>query len=195
VRAVLARFRAFYRAQPLHLLALLATFALTAYVGLQLSDVPALPGILLWFAGAVVAHDLVLFPLYALADRSLVRALPGRRRPMPPRVPVVNHVRVPALAAGLLFLLFFPGILQLGTAAFVAATGQTQEPFLERWLLLTAGLFVASGVAYAVRLSRAGPARRRGQRQVGLRADEQRNPLDGRVDGHPPSAGEHRPGP
>lgn len=147
--------RAFYGAHPLHLLALLVTFAIAGYAGLRLADDPTLPGILLWFAGAVVLHDLVLFPLSALADRSLVAALPGRRRPVPPRVPVVNHVRVPALAAGLLFLLFFPGILQLGTATFVAATGQTQEPFLERWLLLTAGLFAASALVYAVRLRRA----------------------------------------
>ncbi|WP_219419692.1 hypothetical protein [Pseudonocardia nigra] len=151
--------RAFYGAHPLHLLALLVTFAVAGHAGLRLADDPTLPGILLWFGGAVVAHDLVLFPLYALADRSLVAALPGRRRPVPPRAPVLNHVRVPALAAGLLFLLFFPGILRLGTPTFAAATGQTQSPFLERWLLLTAALFAASALVYAIRLGRAGRAR------------------------------------
>lgn len=163
MRTALGRIRAFYGAHPLHLLALLVCFALAGYAALQAAAAPAFPRMLIWFGAAVIAHDLVLFPLYALADRSLTAAVRRRHTTAGPRPPVVNHIRVPALAAGLLVLLYFPGILQLGTATFVAATGQTQEPFAERWLLLTAAFFTLSAVLYAARLARA-PARRRTER-------------------------------
>ena len=70
-------------------------------------------------------------------------------------VPVVNHIRIPALAAGLTLLMFLPGIIEQGSRTYLAATGQTQEPFLGRWLWLTAALFGVSAVIYAVRLVRA----------------------------------------
>ncbi|MGV7699696.1 hypothetical protein PJM27_29310, partial [Mycobacterium kansasii] len=77
--------------------------------------------IVVWFAGAVVAHDLVLFPVYAGLDRLL-----SRRAPRPgPDVPVLNHLRVPALGAGLTLLVFLPGIIRQGGATYRAATGQT----------------------------------------------------------------------
>ena len=62
-------------------------------------------------------------------------------------------------AVALLFLIFFPGILQQGAATYADATGQTQDPFLERWLLLSAGIFTFSAVAYAVRLLAASRSR------------------------------------
>ena len=68
---------------------------------------------------------------------------------------LLNHVRIPALASGLLFLLFFPGILQQGASSYQAATGQTQDPFLERWLVLTVAAFLLSALVYAARLRRA----------------------------------------
>ncbi|MGH7882329.1 MAG: hypothetical protein ACREN8_05420 [Candidatus Dormibacteraceae bacterium] len=153
---VLARIRGFYGAHPLHLLALLGCFALAGYAALQTSSDPSWPTITLWFLGAIIAHDLVLFPLYALADRSLSAGLrslwpgPGRT---PTRVPAVNHLRVPLLGTGLLFLLFFPGIIQQGHQSYLNATGQTQEPYLNRWLLLTAAMFAISAITYAGRLA------------------------------------------
>ncbi len=158
---MLSRFRKFYGANPLHLLALLASFALLGYVVSVVGPVtlwnPAVwwQSILVWFLGAVVLHDLVLFPLYALADRSLtagLRAMRGRRAPRRPPVRAVNYLRVPVLAGGLLLLVFFPGIVEQGTASYLAATGQTQDPFLGRWLLAVAVIFGVSAVAYAVRL-------------------------------------------
>ncbi len=162
MRAALAKLRAFYGARPLHLLAVLVSFAIAGYVAQLIADYPALPAVLVWFVAAAVAHDLVLFPLYALADRSLRTGLRAAMRPTrrparrtaPPPVPVLNHVRIPAMACGLALLLFFPGILQLGAETHAAATGQTQQGFAARWLLLTATLFAASAVLYAVRLAR-----------------------------------------
>lgn len=155
MRKLLGRWRACYGANPLHLLALLATFALAGFVGLRIADNPQLLRILLWFAGAVVMHDLILFPLYALADRSLTGAFAATRRGRPePSVPALNYVRLPLLGAGLTFVLFFPGIIQQGARSHLAATGLSQDPFFERWLLLVAAFFVVSGVAYAIRVGR-----------------------------------------
>lgn len=152
------RFVRWYGADPLQALALLGCFALAGYVAWRLSGQPAALRMLVWFVGAAVAHDLVLYPLYALADRSVRPALRGRRgrpgRPAP-RVPPLNYLRAPALGAGLLLLLFLPGIARRGAATYHAATGQTQQPFLGRWLLLTAALFGLSALCYAVRLGRA----------------------------------------
>jgi hypothetical protein len=147
------RITAFYGAHPLHLLALLSCFALAGYAALHTSTNPDWPRMLAWFLAAVVAHDLILFPLYALADRTLTTTL---RRPHPtPQVPAVNHIRIPTLGAGLLFLLFFPGILKQGASTYLAATGQTQQPYLQRWLLLTAALFGLSALTYTIRLHHA----------------------------------------
>ena len=160
------RFRGVVGTGPLGLLTVLAALALTGYV-VSLLGVAGLTGgatwwqtILVWFVGAAVLHDLLLFPLYALADRSLTGGLDALRRRRPdraaPAVPVVNHVRVPALLTGLTFLLFWPGIVRQGADTFRAATGLTQEPYLVRWLLLVATAWVLSAVVYAARLARSG---------------------------------------
>jgi hypothetical protein len=106
--------------------------------------------IAVWFAAAVVGHDLLFFPLYALADR----ALSGRRSPARghPKVLARNYIRVPAAGAGLTLLVFLPGIIEQGGPTYLAATGQTQQPFLGRWLLLVAAMFGTSAVCYTIRL-------------------------------------------
>ncbi|GHF50194.1 hypothetical protein FHX82_003861 [Amycolatopsis bartoniae] len=138
-------FTRLYGAGPAHLLVLLACLALAAYAASFLLGDPALFTILVWFAGAAVAHDFVLFPLAALADRLLCRA-PMR---------VVNHLRLPLLGAGLTFVLFLPGIVRQGGDTHLAATGLTQQPYLGRWLWLVLAMFVLSGLVYAVRALRA----------------------------------------
>jgi methylthioxylose transferase len=157
MRDLATRIRRAYGANPLHLLALLVAFALTGYVVTRLVHQPQLIRMLIWFAGAIVGHDLILFPLYAFADRS-VRA--GLRRLWPrsdaaPPVPPLNYIRVPALGAGLLFLIFFPGILRLGRQTYMDATAQDQQPYFGRWLLLTAVMFAISAACYALALRRA----------------------------------------
>lgn len=154
MRTLLTRIRGFYGAHPVHLLVLLACFALAGYVVSHVAIYAAWPRILIWFLAAVVVHDLVLFPVYALVDRSatsLLALLRGSRGGRTPRVPVLNYLRVPALGASLTFLLFLPGIVGQGAVTYQAATGQTQQPFLQRWLLLCAALFAVSAVVYAIR--------------------------------------------
>jgi hypothetical protein len=153
---MLTAFRKLYGSNPLHLLVLIAGFALAGYavatLGLEALWNPKSwwQSIIVWFAAAIIAHDLVLFPVYALADRLLQR--PRRDPSRQPRVPLINYVRVPALASGLTFLVFLPGIIEQGGPAYTTATGQTQEPFLGRWLLLCAVVFALSALVYAVRL-------------------------------------------
>ncbi|GAB2810229.1 hypothetical protein GCM10027176_13570 [Actinoallomurus bryophytorum] len=169
VRKALAAVRKFYGANPLHLLALIGCFALAGYAALQAGADGKWPVMLAWFAAAVIGHDLVVFPLYALADRSLAGALHAlwpRHATTAPLVPAVNHIRVPALGTGLLFLLFFPGIIQQGRQTYLAATGRTQEPYLGRWLLLVAALFAISAIIYAVRLGHALHRRRMAGRDL-----------------------------
>ena len=145
-------FTKIYGGHPLHAVGLLLSFALVGYV-VMLAGPHSLwnddvwwKSIIVWFFGSVLLHDAVLYPLYSLADR-IVTVLPRRHLTVSP----VNFVRVPALGAGLTFLMFFPGILSQGADSYRAATGLTQEPFLGRWLYLTAALFTVSAVAYFCR--------------------------------------------
>ena len=158
MRSAFDRFRAVYGSHPLHLLTLIAGFALFGYVLATIKPATLWnpntwwQSIIVWFAAAIIAHDLVLFPVYAFVDRILLAG----SRIRPPRsetsVPVLNYIRVPALGAGLTLLMFLPGIIEQGAPTYAAATGQTQEPFLGRWLLLTAAMFAISAVLYAIRL-------------------------------------------
>ncbi len=162
MRVLIAKFTAFYGSNPLHLLGTIAAWALAGYVVTVLGP-HALwnpkvwwQSIAVWFLAAIIAHDLVLFPLYALADRSVTAALAAvrdRRAGPPPRVSALNYLRVPTLATGLTLLLFFPGIIQQGQVSYFAATGQNQHPFFGRWLLLVAALYGFSALVYAARLA------------------------------------------
>jgi hypothetical protein len=154
----LSSFRKAYGSTPLHLLAMLSGFGLLAYV-----VVVAKPStlwkpegawwhsVLVWFVAAFIAHDLVLFPIYALADRILGVLTTSRRRRLQPAVSARNYLRVPTLGSGLILLVFFPGVIKQGATLFHEDTGLTQQPFLGRWLLLTAAMFGTSALLYALR--------------------------------------------
>ena len=159
MRAAGARFRTVYGSHPLHLLTLIAGFALFGYVLATIKPTTLWnpntwwQSIIVWFAAAIIAHDLVLFPVYALVDRILRagnRIRPHRSETL---VPVLNYIRVPAMGAALTLLMFLPGIIKQGAPTYLAATGQTQDLFLGRWLMLTAAMFAISAVCYTVRLA------------------------------------------
>ena len=143
---VLDRFRSLYGTSPLHLLAVTASFAVAAVAVSKLVDSPARWDLLLWFVGAVALHDLVLFPLYTLLDR-----IAGGRRPRA----AVNYVRVPAVVSGVLLLISAGLVFSTASRTYESATGLRPEPYLERWLAITAALFLVSGLAYAIRARRA----------------------------------------
>lgn len=177
------RFRYEYGAGPLHLLAAVLTLAVAGYVALQLvsGSLGSPIGFLVWFVAAILAHDLVLLPLYSLIDQ-VPRRLAGVRRVLPdeerrltlsrrdgewgvgpagtssgPReVSALNHLRAPAMASAVLMLLFFPLILGLAEENYELVSAQSTDGYLERWAAITVALFVVSAVAYVVRRVRAG---------------------------------------
>ncbi|HEX5617586.1 MAG TPA: hypothetical protein VFX51_04165 [Solirubrobacteraceae bacterium] len=122
-------------------------------------------GIAIWLAAAAVLHDLVLFPLYSALDRGARLVLRGA---------TVNYVRIPAGLSLLLLGVFFSTVAGKGTGAYHAASGRSFDGYATRWLVVTAALFVASGVIYLVRRGsspRGGAGRRpptRGGGQAGL---------------------------
>ena len=148
----------------MHLLTMVSGFALLGYILVTFKPSELLnqgtwwQSIAVWFVAAIVGHDFVLFPLYALVDRILATRL-GRRKVQVtrqtssggPEVPARNYIRMPAMAAGLTLLIFLPGIIEQGAPTYHAATGQTQQPFLGRWLLLTAAMFAVSALGYVAR--------------------------------------------
>jgi branched-subunit amino acid ABC-type transport system permease component len=139
---VTALLRKGYGSTPLHLLAHGALLAASAYAILQLVDARGAGNILLWFVAALVLHDALLLPAYATLDRLAARATRPRG--------AVNFVRFPVALSALTFLLFFPPILGRNDGSFARVAGVEPEGYLERWLLLTAGLFAVSAVTYVL---------------------------------------------
>ena len=162
--ALIGRIRRWYGAHPLHLLALLAAFALAGYAVRAVVAAGQWQLVALWFVAAIVGHDLLLFPLYSLADLSLRRLLPQRAGSVPAapdraataQPPVINHLRVPAGFSLLLLLVWFPLIVRLSSSHYHQASGLSAAPYLWRWLAVTGVMFLASAVSYALRLRRAG---------------------------------------
>lgn len=165
--------RRHYGAGPLHLLGLLACFAVAAYAVTRVIGAGGWVSVFQWFLACLVLHDFVAWPVYAFADRLLVRArrgpapgpgpVPGRRRPA---VPWVNHVRVPVVISAVLLAMFLPLIFRLSKATYLGTTGFSEDAYFTNWLLVTGVLFAASGLAYVLRL---GLGRRRSRAPAGAR--------------------------
>ncbi|MFZ0091238.1 MAG: hypothetical protein WAL63_17140 [Solirubrobacteraceae bacterium] len=201
------RFRARYGAGTLHLLLLIASFAIAGAAVFGWFERPRdVVTVLEWFAAAVVIHDLVLLPLYSLLDRVALRGLRPRaaRARTGPRQRLVNptpYLRIPAILSGLLLAVFFPVIFGLGTQTELSASGIVESGYLVRWLLATGVLFTGSGIAYAVTNARtpgppAAPAREPGPPPA---QSEPRPPIPGSPPAQPgpppPIAGPPPPAP
>ena len=141
------------RREGTQLVALLASFAIAGYAGIRLLAGNPI-GISAWFIGNAVAHDLVLFPLYAGLDAALVMLL--RRRPRLATMAGVqwlNYLRIPVAVSALLLLVWSPLILRTSDTAYHAASGLSAQPFLPRWLAVTGALFAISAATLAVRIA------------------------------------------
>ena len=144
-----------YGAGPWHLVGSLACFAVAAYALAKVLGESGWKEILLLFAVCVVAHDLIAWPVYGLADRAAVR-LDRRHRPgRAPAVSWINHVRVPSIISALLLVMFFPLVLRLSNARYLADTGFTEQAYLFNWLAVSGTLFAVSAILYVVRVVRA----------------------------------------
>ena len=158
----MARFARWYGSSPLHLLVLICSFALTGYAVVRLFAVRPLD-VAIWFVGAAILHDLILLPLYSLADLSAHAVLRHRATPVP-QPPWINYLRVPSFLSGVLLLVWSPLIFDL-SVPYPGAARLPEGVYLGRWLAITAVLFAASALAFAVKLRRVRRA---------ARADEQR---------------------
>lgn len=149
----MAFFRDRYGASALHLLAVLATLAVAGYAFIAIVARPNAINVLLWFGGAIIAHDLIAFPLYsALALVAGRTAGLGAGELGSRRAAALNHVRVPALLSAFALVVWFPLVLGLSADRYREDTALSASVYLGRWLLLTAALFAGSALVYAVRL-------------------------------------------
>jgi hypothetical protein len=145
-------FREKYGAGPIHLVAILASFAVAAYGLLRSLELASNPDrILLWLGGSIVAHDLVLFPTYALIGVIVASAFLRRGEPSRLRIAALNHLRFPALVSGLLLLIWYPLVAAKGERSFMRVSGLSKDVYFERWLVITAVLFGVSALLFALR--------------------------------------------
>lgn len=146
-------FRRRYGASPLHLLAHLVGFAIAAVALDRIFSGGDVKELLIWYLGFVIVHDLVFVPAYTGLDR-LFRVTIGRL-PLPTRtgVPMINHVRAPAVISALLLIIYFPLISRQSDGVYFALSGHHLTHFLRNWLLIAGALFIGSGLIYAARVA------------------------------------------
>ena len=152
---MLDHFRRRYGASPLHLAGHLVVFAIAAFAIWRMASAGGLVKLIALYVGFAIAHDLVFLPVYSGLDRAAragLARLPGRR---PGRVPMINHIRAPALISGLLLLIYLPLISGRADGEYFADSGHHLEGYLRNWLLISAVLFLCSGLIYVLRLGRA----------------------------------------
>lgn len=149
--------RRWWGAGPWHLLGHLVLLAVAAYalsVMFEQRFAPRPWNLVLWLLGGAVLHDLVLLPAYSALNVVVARLASGGPR----GVPVLSHLRVPAVVSGVLLLVFAPRIFDGQPQNFERALGHAPPDYLARWLVVTAALFAVSAGVYLVRWLRAGRA-------------------------------------
>ena len=150
----MSRFRREYGAGPAHLIVAVACLGVGGWALLMALDVLGRPeNFARWFAGSILLHDLVALPLYSALGVAVAALVIGRRR-TPVRIAALNHLRVPALLAGLALLVWFPLVLSKAPVTFARAAGYRPDVYMGRWLALCAVLFGASAIMFLVRLPR-----------------------------------------
>jgi hypothetical protein len=149
-------FKDAYGSNPFHLLLLLAMAALAGFAVLHWLHAPTPVRLLVWFAAAVIAHDLIAFPIYTGVDHLLIRAVAGKD-PGPVisrwRRAGINHLRVPTMISVLLLIMWYPIILKRSDGPYFHASGQHQDRGLTNWLLVVAILYGTSLVIFLGRLA------------------------------------------
>lgn len=138
-----------YGCNPIHLLGVIFCYSLVTYSGIKLFS-----NVSIWIALAfplgIALHDFVLFPLYRKANHALTNYQLKRERQGKTSLLWINHVRVPVVISFLLLLSYFPIILRLASDRPLY-TGLSQDPYLYRWLLVSAALAAGSALAYFLR--------------------------------------------
>ncbi len=153
--SLLGHFRRRYGANPLHLAGHLVVFAIAFFAIDRIASGGGLAELLALYIGFAIAHDLIFLPAYSGLDRAArvaLARLPARRRGP---VPAINHIRAPALISGLLLIIYSPLISRKADRGYFLTSGHHSEGYLRNWLLISAVLFLGSGVIYVLRVRRA----------------------------------------
>lgn len=158
--ALLGHFRRRYGASPLHLAGHLIVFAIAAFAIDRIASTASLAKLIALYVGLVIAHDLVFVPTYSILDRVTRAALARLPAPGSAGVPRINHVRVPAFVSGVLLIIYAPLISGKAANGYFLSSDHYPEGYLRNWLLISAGLFLGSGLIYALRVGRAVVKRR-----------------------------------
>lgn len=151
-RDALAGLRRRYGGSPLHLAAHLLALALATFGLDQVLSDGAAPELIALFLGLVIAHDLLFVPLYSGVDRLMRRVLARPSSSGRVGIPMINHVRAPLLISALLLLIYSPLIFGLSDSYYFGLSGHHLDGYLRYWLLITAMLFLGSGVTYGARV-------------------------------------------
>jgi hypothetical protein len=141
-------FRRQYGSSPLHLIGHILAFAAFVWAFRQILGGGYVVNYVAWFVGAAILHDIVLVPVYSLIDRI------ARRETRHAFGPRINYLRAPAIISAILLLVYSPLILGYSDRNYRADTGHAVQHELRNWLLITAGLFVASGLVFLARHAR-----------------------------------------
>ena len=146
-------FRRSYGASPIHLLAHLVCFAISAFALDRIFSGGDVKVLLVWYRAFAIAHDLLFVPAYTGVDR-LFRGTTARLSPLSSHrgVPVINHVRAPVVISALLLIIYFPLISGRNDGWFIELTGHGLTNYMSNWLLITAVLFLGSGLIYTARV-------------------------------------------
>jgi hypothetical protein len=167
-------FKRLYGSNPLHLLVSIACLTVAVYAANLLRAGGDVKGIVIWLAVAILGHDLFLFPLYAIADRS-IRGVLTHRPPTLPKVPWINHLRVPVVISAILFGMWWPLMFNV-PPEYTQKTDLPSNVYLGHWLMVTAALFILSAVAFALKLA-LGAGRGSGDGRGNGRGREAADPL------------------
>ena len=143
------RFRKAYGSTPLHLLGHIIAFAAFAWALSQILGGGYVVNYVSWFVGAAVLHDIVILPIYSLIDR--VTRHEGHRTWGARFGSAINYIRAPTIISAILLLVYSPEILGYAAKNYRDDTGHPLPSILTNWLLITAGLFLASGLTYTIR--------------------------------------------
>ncbi len=148
-------FRRLYGAGPFHLLGHVAALGAVVFALDRIFSGGDVRELLIWYVGFVVAHDLIFVPAYTGMDRLVRTAIARLPRPRASGVPVINHLRAPALISGLLLIIYSPLISGRADGEYFALSDHHLTGYLRNWLLITVALFLGSAFVYALRVVRA----------------------------------------
>ena len=148
-------FRSLYGAGPLHLVWHLVALGIAAFAFAQIFSGAGVGALVVWLLVLVVAHDLIFVPAYIGIDRLIRRAIARVSLPWATDIPLINHLRAPALISGLLLIIYSPLISGQADRSYFSLSGRHLADYLRNWLLITVALFLGSGLIYVLRVASA----------------------------------------